>query len=71
MNSTDIKKILTGALIAAAGAVITYAEIQAFPILKESAGIWAPLLTSVQSVVINAARKWLASYAKSEGIDNG
>jgi hypothetical protein len=25
----------------------------------------------VQSVVINAARKWLASYAKSEGIDNG
>jgi hypothetical protein len=71
MNSTDIKKILTGALIAAAGAVITYAEIQAFPMLKEHAGIWAPLLTSVQSVVINAARKWLASYAKSEGIDNG
>jgi hypothetical protein len=25
----------------------------------------------VQSVVINAARKWLASYAKSEGIGNG
>ena len=65
MSQEDIRKILIGAALAAAGAVLTYAEMQVFPILKENAGVWAPLLVSVQSTILNAARKWLASQGQS------
>ena len=71
MGEAEIKKILTGAFLAAAGAVLTYVEIQVFPVLKENAGVWAPLLVAVQSTVINAARKWLQSQGKQEGPTDG
>ena len=71
MSQEDIRKIFTGAALAAAGAVLTYIELQVFPMLKENAGMWAPLLVSVQSTLLNAARKWLASQSSQGGSSDG
>lgn len=71
MSQDDFRKILIGAALAAAGAVLTYAEIHVFPVLKENAGMWAPLLVSVQSTLLNAARKWLASQSSQGGSADG
>jgi hypothetical protein len=71
MGKDDFRKILIGAALAAAGAVLTYAELQVFPMLKENAGVWAPLLVSVQSTLLNAARKWLASQSSQGGSIDG
>lgn len=71
MSQEGIRKIFTGAALAAAGAVLTYIELQVFPMLKENAGMWAPLLVSVQSTLLNAARKWLASQSSQGGSSDG
>lgn len=69
MTEQDFRKILTGAALAAAGAVLTYVELQVFPLLKEHAGVWAPLLVSVQSTILNVARKWLNSQNQGGSTD--
>ena len=58
LNSADLKKIATGLGIAVAGAALTYLE-QLIPSIDF--GVYAPLAVSVNSVLVNLARKWLQS----------
>ena len=56
LSREDGKKILTGALVALAGALLTYlAEV----LTQINFGEWTPLVVSISSVLINAARKFL------------
>lgn len=77
LNSTDLKKIGTGALVAIAGAVITYGSmivsgtdftihIPAFNVLgvaiKEVALNLTPFVVAFWSVVANIGRKWITDH---------
>lgn len=57
LNQEDLKKIGTGALVALGGAFLTYA---AETIGQVDFGQWTPLVVSVSSVLVNAARKLLS-----------
>ena len=55
------RKFLTGAAIAVAGAILTYVEMTLIPDLKQNHVEWAPVLTAINSTLIQAARKYLQS----------
>ena len=56
-----LRKVLTGAAIAIAGALLTYVEMSVFPSLAKEYPTWAPILTALNSSLIQALRKWLAA----------
>jgi hypothetical protein len=64
-----LRKILIGAAIAIAGALLTYASDAIIPFLAEHPS-WGPALAGLLAVVINAARKWLQG-SKDGGSGNG
>lgn len=53
-----LRKILIGAAIAVAGALLTYGSDAVVPFLAEHPS-WGPALAGVAAIAINAARKWL------------
>jgi len=57
LNSIDWKKILTGLGIALLGAFITYLQ-ELIPSIDF--GPYSPIAMSINSVIINFLRKWLA-----------
>jgi len=64
-----LRKILIGAAIAVAGALLTYASDAVVPFLAEHPS-WGPALAGILAIVINAARKWLLTQ-KDEGSTDG
>lgn len=60
---TDGLKLLKGAAIVAAGAVLTYL-VEAIPNV-DLGPTWTPLVVGVSSVVVNFLRKWLGNTAKT------
>ena len=57
LNKQDLTKVLTGASIAGAGAVITYLlEVVPSIDFKE----YTPIVVAIFSILANAVRKWLA-----------
>ncbi len=59
IDMIGLKKVGKGALIAAAGAALTYA-LEALP--NVSFGDYTPLVMTVFTVIVNFARKWIMSY---------
>lgn len=57
LNIEDFKKILVGALIAIAGAFLTYL-LQV--VGQIDFGTYTPLVVALSSIAINAARKYIA-----------
>lgn len=57
LNKEDGKKILTGAGIALAGALLTYL---ADLIPNVDFGSYSELIVAISAILINAGRKWLA-----------
>lgn len=57
LNKEDGKKILTGAGIALAGALLTYL---ADLIPNVDFGSYSELVVAISAILINAGRKWLA-----------
>jgi hypothetical protein len=55
-----LKKILIGAAIAVAGALLTYASDAVVPFLKDHP-TWGPIAAGGLAILINAVRKWLQS----------
>ncbi len=65
LNKEELGKVGRGALIAIGGALVTYsAEI----VVQIDFGTWTPIIVSISSILINAARKYLAGY---ESVDGG
>lgn len=63
-----LRKILIGAAIAVAGALLTYASDAVVPFLAEHPS-WGPALAGVAAIAINAARKWLLTQKTEGGTD--
>lgn len=62
LDRSDIEKIGKGAMIALAGAVLTYGtDILAMTVTEQSLGQFYPVVMAVWSVIVNAARKWIAN----------
>lgn len=61
LNSFDWKKIGKGALIAAAGAVLTY--LSTF-ITHADFGVYTAVVAVVASALINAGQKWVSSNSQ-------
>lgn len=56
LNKEDAKRIGIGALVAVAGAMLTYAS---SVVTNTDFGIWTPIIVSLWSVVANTARKFV------------
>ena len=54
------QKILIGAAIAVAGALLTYASDAIIPFLQ-SHPTWGPAIAGVLAILVNVVRKWLQS----------
>jgi hypothetical protein len=65
-----LRKILIGAAIAVAGALLTYASDAIVPFLAEHPS-WGPALAGVAAIAINAARKWLQGAKDGGSEANG
>jgi hypothetical protein len=65
-----LRKILIGAAIAVAGALLTYASDAIVPFLAEHPS-WGPALAGVAAIAINAARKWLQGTKDGGSEANG
>lgn len=65
-----LRKILIGAAIAIAGALLTYASDAVIPFLAEHP-TWGPALAGLAAIVINAARKWLQGTQDGGNESNG
>lgn len=59
IDTEGLKKVGKGALIAGAGAILTYLA-EAIPGINF--GQWTPIVMAIFSVGINFARKFLTSY---------
>lgn len=57
VNSEDMTRILKGAMIAVAGALVVYLA-DVVPTIDF--GIWTPLAVALASVAVNALRIWVA-----------
>lgn len=57
LNREDLKRIGIGALVALAGALLTYLETL---IPNVEFGVYSPLAVAVNSILANAVRKFLA-----------
>lgn len=56
----DWKKILTGAGVAGAGALLIYVIEY---LVGLNFGVWTPAIVALGGILINIIRKWIASYA--------
>lgn len=65
-----LRKILIGAAIAIAGALLTYASDAVVPFLAEHP-TWGPAIAGIAAIAINAARKWLQGAKDGGGESNG
>ena len=65
-----LRKILIGAAIAIAGALLTYASDAVIPFLADHPP-WGPALAGLAAIVINAARKWLQGAKDGGNEANG
>jgi len=65
-----LKKILVGALIAVAGALLTYASDAIVPFLKEHP-TWGPIAAGGLAILINAVRKWMQQPTDGGENSNG
>ena len=65
-----LRKILIGAAIAIAGALLTYASDAVIPFLADHP-TWGPALAGLAAIVINAARKWLQGAKDGGNEANG
>ena len=63
-----LRKILIGAAIAVAGALLTYASDAIVPFLAEHPS-WGPAIAGVAAIGINAVRKWLLTQKTEGGTD--
>lgn len=63
-----LRKILIGAAIAVAGALLTYASDAVVPFLAEHPS-WGPALAGILAIAINALRKWLLTQKTEGGTD--
>ena len=59
IDSVGLKKVGKGALIAGAGAALTYL-LEALPGIQF--GEYTPIVVGISSIVINFLRKWMLSY---------
>lgn len=57
LNKEDGKKLLKGLLVACGGAILTYI---AQTVSEVDFGSWTPVIVALSSVLVNAARKFLA-----------
>jgi len=55
-----LRKILIGAAIAVAGALLTYASDAIIPFLQTHP-LWGPAIAGVLAIFVNVVRKWLQS----------
>ena len=60
LNTTDLKKIGTGAMVATIGALLTYLT---QVITQIDFGQWTPIVVAVYGVLANIVRKFLAGYS--------
>lgn len=60
LNKDDLKKLLKGLGVAVGGAVVTYL---ASAITQIDFGSWTPFVVALSSVLVNAARKFLAGQS--------
>ena len=60
LNTTDLKKIGTGAMVATIGALFTYLT---QVITQIDFGQWTPIVVAVYGVLANIVRKFLAGYS--------
>lgn len=65
-----LRKILIGAAIAIAGALLTYASDAVVPFLAEHP-TWGPAIAGIAAIAINAARKWLQGAKDGGNEANG
>ena len=65
LDTTDLRKIGKGLLIAAAGGALTYMTGTLIPDLQESEAA-NTLAFVLFSAAVNAAQKWLLDYSKGE-----
>lgn len=56
LTKENVKKIITGALIAMTGALVTYF---AEAIKGVDFGQWTPLVTALSAILVNAIREYL------------
>jgi hypothetical protein len=61
LNSTDLKKIGTGAIIAILGALLTYGT---ETIGNVELGQWTPIVVAVFSIIANTIRKFIVDNSK-------
>ena len=62
LNVADGKKILKGMGLALGGCACAYLATEVVPYVDES-GVAGALVTAVASILLNVARKWLASHS--------
>ena len=60
LNGTDLKKIAIGAVVAVAGAGLTYV---AQTVSQVDFGSYTPIVVALASILVNTARKYLAGYS--------
>lgn len=65
-----LRKILIGAAIAIAGALLTYASDAIVPFLGEHP-TWGPAIAGIAAIAINASRKWLQGAKDGGNESNG
>lgn len=59
LNKEDAKRILIGACVAIAGALLTYgSEV----ITQIDFGSWTPVVVALWSIVVNVGRKWITDH---------
>jgi len=63
LNKEDGKKILKGLLVAVGGAVLTYL-MDLVPMIDF--GAYTGVAVAINSVLVNAARKWLTNYSSAQ-----
>jgi len=66
MTKEQWLKILKGAGIAAAGALLTYGANVLVPFLDTNGGLWGPAISGVLAIVINALRKLLEQQSEAK-----
>ena len=63
LNKQDGSKILKGLLVAVGGAVLTYL-MDTIPLVDF--GAYTAVAVAINSVLVNAARKWITDYSSSQ-----
>lgn len=62
INSEDVTRILKGAMIAVAGALVVYIA-DVIPTIDF--GVWSPLAVALASIAVNSLRIWIADNSQA------